>query len=189
MSHYRDQLEVWLKRLDVEADRVLDMGGSALPVKDRVGKWSVKEYKIADNGLEDKGYDYYVDLNESNPTNFNNSFDIVFCLEVMEYVYNPVNAIRLLNNSLNKHGILYITFQFVYPNHNPYENDYLRYTKFGCIKLLESNGFEIKNIVPRRITACEKWDLFVREEKFKAKGAITSKTYYDLGYIVTAKKC
>ena len=52
MSFYRNQLEDWLKEIDVKADRVLDIGGSAYPVTKRVKSWEVKEYKILDNNNE-----------------------------------------------------------------------------------------------------------------------------------------
>jgi len=63
MSHYRNQLEEYLKTLDIKADRVLDVGGASNPVKSRVSSWNVKEYKIVDNGLEDGDYDYEIELN------------------------------------------------------------------------------------------------------------------------------
>lgn len=47
-SYSRQQLEAWLKNIDVKAKRVLDCGGSQLPVKGRTKSWEVKTYKILD---------------------------------------------------------------------------------------------------------------------------------------------
>ena len=77
------------------------------------------------------------------------NFDVVFCLEVMEYVSDPVQAIKNLNRLLKQGGKLYISFNFSYPTHNPPGLDYFRYTRFGVIKLLEDNGFKIDKLTPR----------------------------------------
>jgi len=152
-SYFRQQLEVWLSNLEVKAERVLDVGGGALPVKDRVRVWNVKEYKILDNESEDMKQkpDFVEDLNLNitwKSKDFED-FDIVFCLEVFEYIYNPVQALDNINMFLKKGGILYISFPFVYPHHNPAGKDYLRYTRWGVEKLLKETGFEIEEIIPR----------------------------------------
>ena len=41
MSKWREQLESHLSTIDVVADSVLDVGGAAKPVKDRVKSWKV----------------------------------------------------------------------------------------------------------------------------------------------------
>ena len=77
MSNYRDQLESYLKTLDIKADRVLDVGGAALLVKDRVKSWDVEEYKIADNNIEQGESDFYIDLNKFPPNLCYNASDSV----------------------------------------------------------------------------------------------------------------
>src|SRR5579862_8282621 len=51
-SFFRQQLNAWLGMIDVSAQIVLDAGGGANPVKDKVQSWDVKEYIILDNALE-----------------------------------------------------------------------------------------------------------------------------------------
>lgn len=187
MSYYREQLESWLKTIDVEADRVLDVGGAANPVKGRTKSWEVGEYKIMDNGLEAGSYDFEWDLNldpDKNCLPCNTyEWDIIFCLEVMEYIYNPLQAIKTLSY-LSDHGPVFISFPFVYPVHSPHHKDYLRYTRFGIIKLLEEAGFKILEIKGRVAKDPMKLLQFYKSDgmHIKADGNIT-------GYLVKAQKC
>lgn len=157
MSYYRQQLEEWLKTIDVKADKVLDIGGSANPVIKRVNSWDVNTYHFLDNNNEIgyhgkwKNPHFVCDIQEDECKNIrdknNMSYDVIFCLEVFEYILNPIAAINNIKYLLNKGGTLYITFPFVYPLHQPIESDYLRYTKSAVVKLLES--FREVSITPR----------------------------------------
>jgi len=200
MSQYREILEAYLKTLDIKADRVLDVGGASNPVNVRVNNFVVTDYMIADNGLEEGDYDYVIDLNEypcyPDAFKINNNFEeypklqfnVMFCLEVMEYIYNPVDAIYNLFEMLKKGGTLYITFPTTYPVHNPYNNDYLRYTKFGAIKLLEEAGFKIEEIIPRTMKAPDIYNTSCIAEGYKTRGASSSGTLFDAGYIFKVTK-
>lgn len=150
-SFTRQQLENWLKTIDVKADRVLDVGGAQKPVKSRTASWEVEDYIIFDleNPHEGESPDFAMDLNEYIDAPNEQKADVVFCLEVMEYVYDPFNSIMNLNRLLKTGGVLYISFPFIYPVHNPVQDDCLRYTKRGAEKLLEKAGFEIEQYVPR----------------------------------------
>jgi SAM-dependent methyltransferase len=159
-SFFREQLNDWLAMIDVTAQRVLDAGGGANPVKDKVRSWDVQEYIILDNGLErQKGPAHIVaDLNwalrpADNPdlARWVSAFDVAFCLEVMEYIWNPVVALSNLNLLLQENGCLYISFPFVYPIHDPRGHDYLRYTQEGVDRLLHETGFQEKDMFIRRI--------------------------------------
>ena len=149
-SIYREQLEAWLKGLDVKSQSVLDIGGSQLPVKDRVASWDVDDYKILDLEIPHKGNspDIVCDLNINTNLSFT-YFNIAFCLEVMEYIWNPLEALNNIKRLLWHGGILYITFPFVYPHHNPKGQDSLRYTRWGAEKLLNEAGFKVEEIIPR----------------------------------------
>jgi hypothetical protein len=154
MSYYRTQLEDWLKTIDVKADRVLDVGGAANPVKGRTKSWEVREYAILDNHNEEpkQKADFLCDINIAFPANVpaqqasTERHDVIFCLEVMEYVYDPLTALKNLNFLLDKKDTLYITFPLVYPRHNPVGFDCLRYTEAGAIRLLQNAGFVIDEI-------------------------------------------
>ena len=160
-SYYRQQLEDWLRTIDVKVDRVIDIGGGANSVRGRTRSWEVKDYQVLDNELEPQKQkpDILCDLNENvggRQLSVNqlddlriNKFNMAFCLEVMEYIYNPLMALQNINWFLKKGGILYISFPFIYPHHNPEKHDYLRYTGWGVEKLLEKTGFKIEEITSR----------------------------------------
>jgi len=89
-------------------------------------------------------------------------FDIAFCLEVFEYIWNPIMALSNINYLLKEGGLLYISFLFVYPVHGPVDQDYLRYTPRGAEKLLEETGFEILEMKPRYEKESEIYDAMVK---------------------------
>ncbi len=194
-SYFRQQLENWLKTIDIIADRVLDVGGGANPIKGRTKTWKVKEYKIFDNELEKAKSkpDYKGDLNIEITLNpiiqkicwEDGFFDIIFCLEVMEYIWDPRTAVKNLWLMLKECGILYISFPFIYPIHEPKEYDYLRYTYFGIVKLLESAGFKKWEIWPRIEDGNIKIrDWFASEKMHLAKDF----NHSIIGYLVKAIK-
>ena len=160
-SYSRQQLEDWLKTIEILHGKVLDVGGSQNPIKGRLKEWAVTDYKILD--LEEphevkRKPDFVHDLNSSlipslgkaqNKDWKHDYYDYVFAIEVMEYMWNPNRALSMMNSFLKKGGTLYISFHFIYPVHNPVDQDYLRYTPNGARKLLKEAGFEIVEEVPR----------------------------------------
>jgi SAM-dependent methyltransferase len=149
-SYSRHQLEAWLKTISIPAgSKVLDIGGSQNPIKGRLKDWNIEEdddYRILDLAIphETKAKpdiisDIQIDYYEGFPYE---EFDVAFCIEVSEYWYNPLQALRNISYFLKKGGILYISFHFIYPMHKPIGKDYLRYTLHGAVKLLEEAGFE-----------------------------------------------
>lgn len=137
MSNTRRQLERWLKTLDIKGN-VLDVGGLTFPVKGRTRTWDVDYYVIADIKKTYKGRttDRVWDFNI--PIEFGGNFANVFCLEMMEYVYNPMVVINNLNKLLKIGGRLFISTHFLFPHHSG-GGDYLRFTRDGISKLLETN--------------------------------------------------
>lgn len=167
-SYTRQQLETWLKTIEIDVpSKILDVGGSQKPVKPRLTRGELFEFTILDLENPHEGSanpDIIWDLNgKFNPEGFDTldvnivngdmvpkEFDIVFCLEVAEYWWNPYQALRNINWLLKKGGILYISVPFVYPVHNPYECDYLRYTERGIHILLKKTGFKTEEIYERK---------------------------------------
>lgn len=151
-SQMRLSLENWLKTIDVKTESLLDVGGSQKLLKGRTKSWDVTNYKVLDLERPHEGNkpDIVCDLNTfkwdvvQSPL-----FHTIFCLEVMEYLWNPVNALKVMNDFLWKSGELYISFPFIYPLHPPTGLDYMRYTKYGAIKLLEETGFKVEEYTPR----------------------------------------
>lgn len=160
-SYSRQQLETWIKTIEVpDGSKVIDIGGSQLPVKDRVKYWGASEYKILDleNPHESKHKpDFIFDINTliphlslgDNKHWEHGYFDIAFCLEVSEYLWNPVQAFHNINALLRINALLVASFHFVYPIHQPKESDYMRYTRYGVTKILNETGFSVQEITPR----------------------------------------
>jgi SAM-dependent methyltransferase len=188
ISNYRDQLESYLKTLDIKADRVLDVGGAAKPVRDRVKSWKVGEYKILDNGLEKGEYDFSYDLNKFAIQKLSiGTFNIIFCLEVMEYIYDPFVAIKNISEVTKENGLLYISFPFVYPYHEPKESDFTRYTCDGAARLLGVNGLKIIETTTRKMTEAGNiaWRQFIQAEGMHAAKGVA---HNQLGWIIKAQK-
>lgn len=187
-SYYRQQLEAYLKTLEVKAERVLDVGGSQLIMPKRVKSWDVKEYKILDLPQPhkvEKIPDIICDINFSCPLIKGQSFDVVFCLEVMEYVWNPSQALLNISGYMDQGSTLYITFPKFYPVHEPIEQDYLRYTLYGALKLLEHTGFKASRITPRKMMTASLGHVYSQEKMRAAKGY---EGHEDIGYIIEAIK-
>jgi SAM-dependent methyltransferase len=178
ISYYREQLERWVAEIDVKAKTVFDIGGADKPADKRCKSFNVQDYKILDLPA--------FDLNKDKP--FEVGFaDVIFCFEVFEYIYNPVQAMQHLADLLEAGGELYISFPFVYPIHNPVEMDYLRYTKHGVMKLLNMHGFEIEEMESRIATegnGCLQ-DFYRLEGMRKAK---QYEGHNEIGYLVKAIK-
>ncbi len=184
-SSYRLELDKWISNLDVKAASVLDIGGSQLPAKGRTKSWEVGEYKIAD--LEDPHVDspkpdIILDLNQEN--DLIESFDLIFCLEVFDYIWNPALAFETIEELLEPGGVAWVTFPFMYPTHQPIEDDALRYTEGGIRKLAAYASLTIDELIPRRpeTTAVE---MLWRAERMRAA------KHYDhnvTGWIVKLRK-
>lgn len=207
MSYYRTQLEEWLKTISVNAHRVLDLGGASNPVRNRVAKWAVEECVFFDNGAEDAKVEYMpFDINlplekqlegyfrptedESRQTvvvDGTFKFEAVFCLEVFEYVWNPVQAVKNIYDLMAEDSVAYISFPAIYPVHNPVEIDYLRYTQNVIQKYLQDTGFQKIVIKPRVATAGREAlaNFYSKEGMHPVRN---SSLPYDIGYLVKARK-
>jgi hypothetical protein len=139
-SYYRVQLEDYLKTLDINAKLLYDVGGKQNPLNRRTKSWKVENHVILDLP------DYNLDLVQS----VREEGDMVFCLEVFEYLLVPTVAMQNIANLLKPGGLGVITFQFVYPLHNEVEFDSLRYTESGVKRLAEFSGLKIKKIIKRK---------------------------------------
>ena len=190
-SYTRQQLEFWLKTIDVKADRVLDIGGAQNPIKGRTKSWEVGNYLIMDlvsphevKQEPDIRADIQGDIIgfEDNKVEL---FDMAFCIEVLEYWWNPFRAFGNIAKMLKRNGILYVSSHFIYPVHNPVEFDYLRYTRQGIIKLLNETGFKILEIRPRLSTDNDLMAYYQSQAMRPAKGYVG---HEEVGHLIKAIK-
>jgi SAM-dependent methyltransferase len=71
-----------------------------------------------------------------------NTFDSVFCSEVLEHVFNPDKVLKELLRVMKPGAKMLLTAPFCWNEHEmPY--DYARYSSVGLKHLLEKNGFKV----------------------------------------------
>lgn len=157
-SWYKQQLKDWVAELDVKAEKVLDIGGVQDKIKGRTKSWEVDEYLVSDLEVPHVGtdpdiiFDINYSLSPPNPVGnrYNHYFDLIFCLEVLDYVFDPVTAFRNISLLLKDGGIAWISCGLIYPRHNPIEEDTLRLTDYGIRRLAAAADLELKEVVIRR---------------------------------------
>ena len=155
-SWYKQQLLDWVANLDVKADIVIDIGGSQDPIKGRTKGWDVKHYYILD--MEQPHYgvqpDYRINLGERmyNTTllKFGGEANLIFCLEVFDYIRNPMLAFEHIATLLASGGSAWVSFPFIYPHHNPIEDEGLRYTEPAIRYYGDKFGMPVQDIIYRR---------------------------------------
>ena len=187
-SQTRKQLEIWIKSKSLSG-KILDVGGAQLSIRGRAHIEEGSEITVLDLESPHQGEkpDIVGDLNlktyvqEYNLTNF----DYAVCLEVSEYWWNPFRALKTIHDFLKTGGKLFISFHFLYPVHNPVDQDYLRYTRRGAVKLLEEVGFEIDEIVSRTADEVNFRNFAVSEGMRAAKGY---EFPHEVGVLIEATK-
>ncbi len=168
-SSYRMELDKWLSQMDVKADRVLDIGGSQVSLKPRVRSWDVKELQIADlpePHQDSPKPDIELDLNVGG-CGLENDIDIIFCLEVFDYIYDPHRAFEEIARVLKPGGTAWVSFPSIYPLHQPVGDDALRYMPAGIVKLAESAGLSVEQMIKRR-PETNLFESFYRAERMRA---------------------
>lgn len=184
-SSYRRSLEEWLSQQSYEAHAALDIGGSQLALPDRVKEWQVDEYHIADlvePHKEKYTPDYLFNVEEDTWQPQWGSYDIVFCLEVFEYIIDPIRAMENIHRATRDRAI--VTFPFIYPIHEPVQADSLRYTKTAIERLAYKVGFEIDAIHGRMAETPAILNAYSSERLRAAKNV----DHRVLGYIVEFSK-
>lgn len=150
-SNSRKQLEAWLNNIEVTGN-ILDIGGSQNPIFNRIKFDKNTKFTIMDLAQphENKQQpDIVADINELYEKRNEQKYDVVFMIEVSEYLYDPMRAFQNVWYELKKDGVFYLSTHWLYGYHNPKGFDYLRYSKDGIEKLLKDAGFEIEYVKPR----------------------------------------
>lgn len=187
-SSYRNSLDEWLKQLNVKANRVMDIGGSQLPIKGRTMYWHVKEYKIADlpdphvnSPKPDIAFDLneeIFDIHEFKP------YDLIFCLEVFDYIWNPAKAMKNIADLLIEGGTAWVSFPSFYPLHQPVEDDALRYMPAGIVKLAEFAELSVEQMIKRR----PETDMLMQTWRVERMRAAKHEDHEFTGFICEFKK-
>jgi SAM-dependent methyltransferase len=150
-SSYRLELDRWISQLDVDAESVLDLGGSQLPAKGRTKSWNVSSYKIADLPQPHVGSPAPdIEFNLEEDIWNGAQFDLIFCLEVFDYIVQPDAALINIWLALKEGGRAWVSFPFLYPTHQPLEAEGLRYTENSIYRLAELAGLKVEQVIRRR---------------------------------------
>ncbi len=185
-SVYKQQLLNWVSSLDVKADTVIDIGGSQDPIKGRTKSWEVKKYLIADLPQP-----HYEKQKPDIEFNLENKFykprvqaDLIFCLEVFDYIRDPITAFDRISAMLKDGGSAWVSFPFFYPIHNPVESEGLRYTEPALRYYGDLYNIPVKEVIYRRPESRKLLE-YISEDGFRA-----AKDYNHnvIGYIVRFQK-
>lgn len=210
MSKSRDQLNEYLRKINIEGKRVFDVGVQDKPTG-RLTRGEAKEYLTSDIDPQ-WNPDFVFDLNipnvampamhTSDPIDRDEvgifdgddiktvkRADVVFCIEVLEHCWNPVAATKNIANLLTDGGVAYISTPFINPHHDTH--DYLRYTNEWFRDVLPKVGFSEVEIFERVATDGKG----LLAAFFKTEGLRVSKIRpefgrytFPIGYIVKATK-
>lgn len=196
MSLSRNQVISWLKKININDKKVIDLGAG------KKEQWVInntqglpKDY-IACDIVKFEGIEYKIDLNEplfksTLPVGFNDKFDVVFAIEVFEHLYNPINALNYIYDILDSKGIAYISVPFINPIHD--EVDYLRYTEEWFLKMATMIGFTDCFIERRKATKGKDTLIKFYKQEGMRMSRLRSKRgeghkYSDVGYLITLIK-
>lgn len=170
-SVYKQQLKDWVAQLDVKAEKVIDIGGSQDPIKGRTRSWEVKHYLIADLAdphINNQSADILLNL-DSDDVNILNigKCDMLFCLEVFDYIRDPMKAFDNLSCLLRSGGSAWVTFPAFYPLHNPVEDEGLRYTEPALRYYGDKFHMPMNTIIYRKARS-NKLLQYIAEDGFRA---------------------
>lgn len=144
--------------------RVLDFGCGSKPYKDLF--INATEYFGVD--VENPGHDHTkedIDLyyNGNNLPLPDESFDSVFCSEVLEHVPDLRESISEIKRVLKPNGCLLITVPFFWMEHEK-PHDYRRFTRDGIVEFLKSVDFEViesKKMAHFTTALFQMWSMYI----------------------------
>ncbi len=149
MSKSREQLINYLKEIDITDKVVLDAGcGPKEKWVRNFTKGKAKKYITSDidTGF---GVDTMWDLNLLSDE-MKIDYDMIFCIETLEHLWNPIGALKSFYELLKSKGNIYLSTPWINPYHD--EVDYARYTSEWYKKVLTEVGFKNIKIKARLAT-------------------------------------
>ena len=140
----RSILKVITESLPLLKGKLLDIGCGQMPYRELISKKSeITAYvgvDIANALIYDPNIrpDFTWD-GEKLPFQ-DNEFDTILMIEVLEHIPCPIISLKEAFRVLNNGGILLFTVPFLWPLHEP-PNDEYRYTPFSIKRIFEQSGF------------------------------------------------
>lgn len=115
-----------------------DLTGKMLDIGSAYGSWAQKKYgkesvvTFDQQGSADvRGDIHHLPFPDQ-------SFDVIFCFEVLEHVKEPWVAVNELHRVLKPSGVVYCSTPFSHEIHGEEYGDYYRYTRQGLCHLFET---------------------------------------------------
>lgn len=151
-SSYRQQLNEYLKKRNINGPKVLSIGCQEDDRKVFNDLMNVQEFMTLDIN-QSFSPNIVWDMNKSMEDgsgnlevagNYVEAFDTIIALNLWEYIYDPLTAHLNITNMLKPHGKLITNYQFVYPLHKPEGTDLLRITPEGAEKYIRLAGLTVE---------------------------------------------
>lgn len=140
VSHHIELIKKYKKVFDKYIDinsKLLDVGAGRLFYKKILSEYT-NHYESIDFKKTHQELNYIGTSSKTNRTS--NSYDIIFCSQVLEHVPDPNESFKEIYKILKKNGIAIISTPFfMYLHNEPY--DYFRYTKYALKKFSLDNHF------------------------------------------------
>lgn len=124
--------------------RLLDVGAGRRTYQPFIQKY-VEQYVCSDISTERGTVDFISDAMSLSVSS--NSFDTIFCAQVLEHLPRPQDALSEYFRVLRPGGKAIISVPHLSNLHNV-PNDYFRFTPYGIKTLAEAAGFEVLEINP-----------------------------------------
>ncbi len=119
---------------------LLDLGCGDLPFKELILP-QVQSYDTLDFFPRRTDLTYVSDLQNMSIVP-DNKYDTAICLEVLEHIPNPSQALQEIHRILIPEGTLVLSVPHLSRLHEE-PHDYFRYTHYGLTHLLQQAGFEV----------------------------------------------
>ncbi len=142
-SYGNKSIKIFAK--EIHNKKILELGSG----KKQRGKYvySVKQFFDDSNDFtqSDIAKDFGHKIIDVTDMNFNNEFDVIICMNVLEHVFDFQKAILNIHQSLKKNGVAIFFVPMVYPLHDE-PNDFWRFTEHSLRKILTRfSKIEIKH--------------------------------------------
>ncbi|MCW8877229.1 MAG: class I SAM-dependent methyltransferase [Kangiellaceae bacterium] len=125
--------------------RCIDVGCGDLPYKELIES-KVDVYDTLDIEKRRQEVKYVADIQDMNIIG-SNVYDSALCLEVLEHVPDPFQAVSEIHRILKKGGKLVLSVPHLSRLHEE-PHDYYRFTKYGLDFMFKRQGFKVISIEP-----------------------------------------
>lgn len=199
MSKSREQLNDLIREIDIQGLYCLDVGVQDKPTR-RLTRGTPANYQTMDINpawspdiCGDLNLDWRTwtrpGMDHKEVKYLESHYDVIFCMETLEHLWNPMKAIEGFAELLKPGGDLYLSVPFIGPHHD--EVDYLRYTHEWFEVVLPMLGFNIIALKERVASAGRK-DLinFYNNEGMRVSKIRPEygKYTYPIGYFIHGKR-